>query len=103
MKKDKTLERIIRKVAVDLSVSEKTVEDAVSHMFSETRRHLASPEMPSVLLHRFGRFEVELGRINAILRNSFNMYRKGVIDRERMVEIVEKLWKIRRRLQIEQK
>lgn len=101
MRKDKTLERIIKKIAVDNSLSESTVEDVVAHMFSQTRKSLAEPDMPSVLLHNFGRFQVSLGRINGIIRRAFLNYRQGKISKDRLREIITKLWPVRSRLQIE--
>lgn len=101
MRKDRTLEKIIKQVAVEHSLSEKTVEDIIEHMFSQTRKTLGRPEMPGVLLHNFGKFEVKLGRINGVLRRAFINYRKGHMSREKLKKTIQKLWPIRRRLQIE--
>jgi len=103
MRKDKILERVIRNVAVEHSVSEKTVEDVLEHMFSTTRKTLGQPEMPSVLLHNFGKFYIKPGRIDGIIRNIINKYREGKVSRERAVEVISKVWPLRQRLKIESK
>lgn len=85
------------------SVNEKTVESVLEHMFSSTRRTLGQPEMPSVLLHNFGKFYIKPGRIDGLIRKTLKNYRQNKISRERAAEIIEKVWHIRQRLKIENK
>lgn len=56
MSSDKKLKEIINKVSNKNSLPAEETEEILEHFFKEMREAIKSDEMPTILIHNFGRF-----------------------------------------------
>jgi len=94
---------IIDKIGKTYGMSSEDIEGLIDHFFLTIKKFITDPRMPKIQITNFGTFRPAIGKINWHLKIGFHHYRRGNIDRNRMVDKVKQLWPIRRRLMRESK
>lgn len=100
---NREIEKLLKEVAEEEDISELMAKDIYTSIFLISKNLMQTPEMPKVKLHNFGTFYASKTKIDKFLERRFSQYKEGKVTRERMCELVEKYWPVRRRLQQELK
>ena len=58
---------LYKKLAKKYKVSKHVIEHIVRHQFTFLGKNLENPKLPSILLHRFGTFQVKDGRLDFLM------------------------------------
>lgn len=96
------IKTILKKVAAKERINEKDIEIAYTHFIQEMKKALTSEDMPKVLIHNFGTFSVSLIRLENQIRYHIGRYYKGHVNKYDLKKILEPMFKVRKRLKIEQ-
>lgn len=95
---DRRLKVAINKAAIKYKISDSLVQEAVEDLFKQIKDLTASDDLPKILLHGFGKFNVKKATLNRYLLEMIRQYKHGNRSREDVVDKVSRYWPARQRL-----
>lgn len=97
------LKGIINKVAAEHSIDPELLVDAYKDSLIQIKDTVRRPELPKVLINGFGTFKVKPERLDYVMKNHIKRYLNSSITKSELKEILEPLFKVRRRFKDEQR
>lgn len=94
----KSISDLYNEVARIHGVTPELVNEIEKHNFRYVYHKIRKQEAVEILFHNFGTFYTNLKFVNKRIRNIMTSYRKGNLERERLVEELTVLWKERQKL-----
>lgn len=97
----KRLDVELKKIQKDNEISYDDLEDIIDDFFSIMKEFIEDPRMPKVQITNFGTFKPSLGKINFDIRRGIYKYRAGHLEKQFLIERIQRLWPIRNRIILE--
>jgi len=98
---DEYLNEIFKKVAEKHGVDEKYPREMYDHFFYSLRKVIQSHIPATIEIAKFGTFEPNLKKVNAIIRKTLLRYNEGYIPRDDAARVISQVWPVRQALIID--
>lgn len=92
---DSDIAEVFKQTAKELKIEESVVREVISNMFLQVKKNISYGQVNKILLHNWGAWTISRKKLNCMIRDNIDKYRKGIITRDNLKKELITLFNLR--------